>query len=124
MRPVGPLRRSDLITPVPKAKKRKATTGKAAQTELARAKTAAEWSKSFGHDFKPEQVNCSGCTSDGAHIGYCESMCEIRKCARSRKLDNCAACAAYGCATITGFHKNAPEAKTRLDAVRAKLKER
>ena len=28
-----------------------------------RAKTAAEWSKSFGHDFKPEQVNCSGCTS-------------------------------------------------------------
>ena len=49
-----------------------------------RAKTAAEWSKSFGHDFKPEQVNCAGC------------------------------------ATLAGFHKNSPEAKARLDAVRAR----
>ena len=84
-----------------------------------RAKTAAEWSKSFGHDFKPEQVNCSGCTSDGAHIDYC-SMCEIRKCAGSRKLENCASCADYGCATLAGFHKNAPEAKARLDALRSR----
>jgi hypothetical protein len=84
-----------------------------------RAKTAAEWSKSFGHDFKPEQVNCAGCTSDGAHIGYC-SMCDVRKCAVSRKLANCATCADYGCATLAGFHKNAPEAKARLDAVRAR----
>jgi hypothetical protein len=87
--------------------------------EALRAKTAAEWSKSFGHDFKPEQVNCTGCTTDGAHIGYC-SMCEIRKCAVSRKLENCALCADYGCATLAGFHKNAPEAKARLDAVRAR----
>ena len=85
-----------------------------------RAKTAAEWSKSFGHDFKPEQVNCAGCaTAAGPHIGYC-SMCEIRKCASSRKLENCAFCADSGCATLAGFHKNSPEAKARLDAVRAR----
>ena len=83
-----------------------------------RAKTAAEWSKSYGHDFKPEQVNCTGCASDGAHIGYC-SMCEVRKCASSRKLENCAFCADYGCATLAGFHKTAPEAKAHLDAIRA-----
>jgi hypothetical protein len=85
-----------------------------------RAKTAAEWSKTFGHDFKPEQINCAGCVTEaGPHIGYC-SMCEIRKCALSRELANCSFCADYGCATLAAFQKNAPEAKARLDAVRAR----
>ena len=85
-----------------------------------RAKTAAEWSKSFGHDFKPEQVNCVGCpTPTGTHIGYC-SMCEIRKCATGRKVATCADCADYACATLAKFHKNAPEAKARLDSLRAR----
>jgi hypothetical protein len=85
-----------------------------------RAKTAAEWSESYGHNFKPEDINCSGCSSaDEPHIGYC-AMCEIRKCAVARSLDNCAACADYGCATLAGFHKNTPEAKARLDAIRAR----
>jgi hypothetical protein len=84
-----------------------------------RAKTAAEWSKSFGHDFKPEEINCTGCPTDTEpHIVYCESMCEIRKCARGRKLENCAACADYGCATLTGFLKNVPDARARLEALR------
>jgi hypothetical protein len=84
-----------------------------------RAKTAAEWSKSFGHDFKPEEVNCTGCpTAAGPHIGYC-SICEIRKCAAARKLQNCALCPDYACAMLAGFHKNAHEAKARLDAIRA-----
>ncbi len=85
-----------------------------------RAKTAGEWSKMYGHELKPEEINCAGCASDGTHLAYCESMCEIRKCARERKLENCALCADYGCATLAGFHKNAPEAKARLDAVRAR----
>jgi len=87
-----------------------------------RAKTAAEWSKSCGHDFKPENINCTGCTTEtGPHIGYC-SMCEIRKCAISREIDNCAFCADYGCSTLAGFHKNAHEAKARLEAIRARRK--
>ncbi len=84
-----------------------------------RAKTAAEWSKSFGHDFKPEEINCTGCAGDGMHIGYC-SMCEIRKCARGSTVATCAECADYGCVTLANFHKNAPEAKARLDAVHAR----
>ena len=86
-----------------------------------RAKTAAEWSKSFGHDFKPEEINCTGCpTETGPHIAYCDAVCEIRKCARGRKVATCADCADYGCAPLAGFLKNAPEAKARLDAVRAR----
>lgn len=85
-----------------------------------RAKTAAEWSKSFGHDFKPEQVNCTGCTTaTGTHIGYCDT-CEIRKCATGRKVATCADCAEHGCATLAKFHTNAPEAKAHLEAIRAR----
>ncbi len=84
-----------------------------------RRKTAAEWSKSFGHDFKPEEVNCTGCTNAGAHITYCDSMCEIRKCARGRGLATCAACPEYACTTLAGFLKGAPEAKARLEKSRA-----
>jgi len=85
-----------------------------------RAKTAAEWSKSFGHNFKPEEINCSGCTGDGAHVHYCDAICEIRKCARVRNVATCADCADYGCAVLVGFLKNVPEAKARLEALRAR----
>ncbi len=85
-----------------------------------RARTAAEWSKSYGHDFKPEDINCSGCLSASVPLlGYC-SICGIRKCAVSRKLENCASCADYVCATLAEFQEQAPEAKARLDAIRAR----
>ena len=88
-----------------------------------RAKTAAGWSKSSDHHFRPEEINCAGCTTTtGPHLTYYESTCEIRKCARSRKVENCALCPDYGCATIAAFQRDMPEAKTRLDAVRAHRK--
>jgi len=77
-----------------------------------RAKTAAEWSKSYGHDFKPEEIDCTGCTTEaGPHVIYCESMCEIRKCARGRKVSTCADCGDYSCKTLSDFQKKAPEAQ-------------
>ena len=85
-----------------------------------RAKTAAEWSKSFGHNFKPEEINCTGCVGEGAHVYYCEAMCEIRKCARGRRLANCADCADYACETLRGFLQTVPEARVRMDAIRAR----
>jgi hypothetical protein len=85
-----------------------------------RKKTAVEWSKAFGHDFKPEEVNCTGCQADGVHIGYCDSMCEIRKCVRPKQVENCGVCAEYPCGKLEGFLKSVPAAKTRLDAARAK----
>ena len=89
--------------------------------EALRLKTATEWSKSYGHEFKPEEINCTGCTTEaGPHLGYCESMCEIRRCARERKVSTCADCGDYSCKTLSAFQKNAPEAKTRLDTVRAR----
>jgi hypothetical protein len=85
-----------------------------------REKTAAEWSKAFGTEFKPEQINCDGCTIAGQHIIYCDQLCEIRKCAVGKKVVNCAFCTDYGCEKLTTFLKNVPEAKSRLEAIRPK----
>jgi hypothetical protein len=86
-----------------------------------RAKTAAEWSKMFGHEFKPEEIHCTGCTTDGRHVGFCDTMCEVRKCAHPRKVSTCAACPDYACATLTAHFQHMPaEAKARLEAIRAR----
>ncbi|MEO0082347.1 MAG: DUF3795 domain-containing protein [candidate division WOR-3 bacterium] len=87
-----------------------------------RKKTAAEWSRSFGHDFKPEEINCTGCLTNGAHVYYCDAMCDIRKCAKRKKVPNCGYCAAYSCEKLDGFLKNVPAARKRLATVRAERK--
>jgi len=85
-----------------------------------RKKTAEEWSKSFSFDCKPEMVNCHGClATDGVQVGHC-AECEIRRCAvADKKKQNCAACSDYGCAKVSAFWKDCPEAKKNLDSLRA-----
>ncbi len=83
-----------------------------------RARTAAEWSKLFGHNFKPEEINCAGCNADGRHVYYCDAMCEIRKCGRDRKDLTCAECGDFACAKLTAFLKQVPEAEKNLKARR------
>lgn len=83
-----------------------------------RKKTAAEWSKAFGHEMKPVDINCVGCNVAGPHIVYCDQMCEIRKCAVGKKVTTCAACSDYGCETLESFIKNVPEARAILEKLR------
>jgi hypothetical protein len=85
-----------------------------------RARTAAEWTRLFGHEFKPADINCTGCRSAGIHVEFCEKQCEVRKCARGRGVQNCGLCPDFACATLTAhFQYVPPEAKTRLEAIRA-----
>jgi hypothetical protein len=87
--------------------------------EELRKKTAAEWTKSFGFDCKPEMVNCHGCfATDGVQIGHC-SDCGIRLCVVSKDMKSCAACAGFGCEKTAEFWKSAPEAKKNLEALRS-----
>ena len=90
-----------------------------ADDAVLRAKTAAEWSRMYGASIKPEQVNCSGCRSEGVKFFYCESMCNIRKCASSRKLETCAECADFACEQLNFVLKAAPQARANLEALRA-----
>ncbi len=81
----------------------------------ARAKTAAMYSKKFGLEMKPEDINCEGCKSEGGVlIGYCHS-CGVRKCCRERDLENCAECGDGPCQTLERFHKFSPEAKAMYE---------
>ena len=86
--------------------------------EALRAKTAVEWSKAFGTQMKPTDINCDGCSVTGQHIVFCDQMCEIRKCAVGKKLANCAVCADYGCEKLESFIKNVPEARATLEKIR------
>ncbi|MBU3951158.1 MAG: DUF3795 domain-containing protein, partial [Proteobacteria bacterium] len=55
--------------------------------------------------FKPEDINCDGCTSEGGRLlGYCQS-CEIRACCRGKALENCAVCDEQPCEKLKKFHK-------------------
>jgi hypothetical protein len=73
-----------------------------------REKTAKEWSEKFGHDFKPSDINCVGCTiadSEGTHCGYCQ-ICAVRNCALEKKIANCNACSDFAdCKSRQDFEK-------------------
>ena len=85
-----------------------------------RAVVAENWSVRYKADIKPEQINCHGCKSAEQKFFFCESMCDIRKCARSRSVANCAVCNDYICDTLSNFILMAPEIGTALEAIRQK----
>ncbi len=86
-----------------------------------RKKVAEMWSKEFNANLKPEDINCEGCLIDTENLfGHCK-VCEIRKCGKEKKVENCAYCDEYICDKLTKFFKMAPDAKTTLDGVRKNL---
>jgi hypothetical protein len=86
-----------------------------------RRNVAEDWSKAFGRDIKPEEINCDGClTRNGRHISYCD-ICEIRKCGMEKSVENCAYCVDYKCEKLAKFLEQAPEAKKTLEEIRQQL---
>lgn len=84
-----------------------------------RVEVAELWSKQYGQDIKPEDINCDGCISDSERlIGHCK-VCEIRKCAREKAVANCAYCDEYACEKLEGFFKMVPDARNNLDTIRS-----
>ena len=86
-----------------------------------RKRVAEMWTKEYGADVKPEDINCDGCTVfDGRHFQHC-SVCEIWKCGIDRGAENCAHCADYACEKLGKFFEMVPQAKTKLDEIRSSL---
>jgi hypothetical protein len=93
-----------------------------ANDHAALERVAAEWREEYNApNITVESVLCDGClTDDGYKCGHC-AECEIRACGQARGVANCAHCADYGCDKLQGFFSFVPDARTRLDAIRAEL---
>jgi len=83
-----------------------------------RAKVAGQWSKAYHAEIKPEHINCAGCRSVGVKVQFCETLCEVRKCASGRKLETCAQCGDFPCSRLSDIFKMAPEAEKALRSLR------
>lgn len=83
--------------------------------------TAETWSKEFQSDIKPEDIICDGCLP--GHTRYCShcAECEVRACALVRGVLTCAHCDDYGCEKLAGFLQFVPDAKAKLEEIRASL---
>lgn len=85
-------------------------------------RVVAQWRVEFhAPNLTVESIRCDGCLDTvGRKMAHCFE-CEIRACAMGRGLANCAHCPDYACETLQGFLGFVPEARTRLDGIRAAL---
>ena len=84
-----------------------------------RAEVAKLWSEKYHADIKPEDINCTGCLSEGGcHFNYC-NVCEIRKCGMNKGVVSCAYCDDYVCDKLQEFFRTVPDARKRLDNMRS-----
>jgi hypothetical protein len=90
-----------------------------------RAEIARICKELYGMNCKPEDINdCDGCLTEDGRLFFSCKDCLIRKCARDKKLENCAHCAEYACEKLQAFFisdPNAATAKKRLDEIKSKI---
>ncbi len=82
-----------------------------------REKVAGLWSELNGVQITPEMINCTGCRIEGVKTPYCESLCQIRRCAREREVQTCGSCSEMeGCEKLRAITGNNAAAWERLKA--------
>jgi len=81
-----------------------------------REETAHKWCEMNHTDLiTPQSINCMGCRADGIKFAFCDSMCEIRKCAMSKGVKTCGDCCdLLGCEKVKMIIGNNAAAKERL----------
>ena len=57
-----------------------------------RKKVSEEWSKLNNVEISPEMINCTGCRIEGCKTIFCDKLCPIRICARSKGYETCGDC--------------------------------
>lgn len=80
-----------------------------------REKTAREWSELNHAPIMPEHINCLGCRAEGVKTVFCESLCQIRRCALQKGVETCGDCGSLNkCRSIAVILANSPEALKNL----------
>jgi len=82
---------------------------------------AKKWSNER-KQFDAKDILCDGCHSDDRIFQWCKE-CDIRSCAREKRLESCAYCEDYICELLNNaLGKNIdPSAKQRLDEIRKNI---
>lgn len=80
-----------------------------------RKKVSELWSRLNGVEITPEMINCEGCRIDGKKTVFCDSLCEIRRCALGKKYETCGDCANLeACEKLSMIISDNVEAKKNL----------
>lgn len=80
-----------------------------------RVKVAKLWSELNGVEITPADINCEGCRMDDPKTPFCDSLCEIRKCAVSKGFETCGECSRLEpCEIVKMITGNNEEALKRL----------
>ena len=91
------------------------------QTQM-RKNIAVQLAKIYGTTPKAEIItDCDGCKiNDGRLFTGCID-CEIRKCAKTRNLENCAWCSDFTCEKLDRHFKFDPASRGRLELIRRSI---
>jgi hypothetical protein len=82
---------------------------------------AETFTKQYATGYKPMDINCDGCLSDGSRVfSYC-NKCEIRKCGKEKHVVNCAYCRDYPCEKLSKIFTEHSKAKETLDQIKHQL---
>ena len=57
-------------------------------------RVSQDFKRIFGHDVKPEDVECVGCKNEGRHG---DPNCPVRPCVLEKGVENCAHCSEFVC---------------------------
>ncbi len=80
-----------------------------------RERTAKLWAELNQAPILPEHINCAGCRADGVKTVYCETLCEIRRCAQKKGVATCGDCPDLErCQTVGAIFSNSPDARRNL----------
>ncbi len=74
----------------------------------------------YGIDYKPEEItDCDGCRPEAGRLFPTCARCPIRACVGERRLSSCASCPDFACEKLGVFFETEPEARTRLERLKA-----
>jgi hypothetical protein len=76
----------------------------------------------YGVVMQPEEItDCDGCRSENGRLYPGCNKCEIRTCARRRKVDTCAQCPDYACEKLQNTFAAEPSAKIKLEVIKSMI---
>jgi hypothetical protein len=89
--------------------------------DVERRRVAEIFTKQYGTEYKPADINCDGCPNGSPRIfSYC-NVCDIRKCGKEKHVENCAHCGDYPCEKLSKVFAGYSKAKETLDDIRSRL---